>query len=108
MKFDIVRAWKDESYRESLSAEQISLLPANPVGELTEAELATISGAGGFPAAGVGGVGAAAVPAVAAAVAPVFQRNESIALICEINIFSVNVIANIAILGSVTQVCAKG
>ena len=49
MKFDIVRAWKDEAYRESLSQEQKALLPANPVGELemSDADLATVVGAGG-------------------------------------------------------------
>jgi mersacidin/lichenicidin family type 2 lantibiotic len=48
MKFDIVRAWKDEAYRESLSQEQKALLPANPAGELemSDAELATVIGAG--------------------------------------------------------------
>ena len=44
---NIVRAWKDESYREGLSVEEQALLPTNPVGEieLTEAELEAISGA---------------------------------------------------------------
>jgi len=48
---NIVRAWKDESYRQGLSAEEQALLPANPAGEieLTEAELDAISGASGFP-----------------------------------------------------------
>ncbi len=32
MKFDVVRAWKDENYRQSLSEEQRRLLPANPAG----------------------------------------------------------------------------
>ncbi len=52
MKFDIVRAWKDETYRQSLSEEQLSALPANPAGqlELTEADLPSVSG-------GVGGIG---------------------------------------------------
>ncbi len=46
MEFDIVRAWKDASYRQSLSFEQQALLPENPVGEfeLTEAELEAVSG----------------------------------------------------------------
>ncbi len=50
---NIVRAWKDESYRQGLSAEEQALLPANPAGEieLTEAELDAISGASGFPGA---------------------------------------------------------
>jgi len=47
MKFDIVRAWKDEAYRQQLSSEELALLPANPVGEfeLSDAELEAIHGA---------------------------------------------------------------
>jgi mersacidin/lichenicidin family type 2 lantibiotic len=46
MEFDIVRAWKDASYRLSLSPEQRALVPENPVGEfeLGEAELDAING----------------------------------------------------------------
>lgn len=46
MEPDIVRAWKDAGYRQSLSPEQQALLPASPVGEfeLTEAELDAING----------------------------------------------------------------
>ena len=96
MKFDIARAWKDESYRESLSAEELSLLPENPAGELTDAEMAEV--AGGFD--GLGGFGFGGLFAT--------QRNESVAVICEINVFSVNIIANIAVLGAVNQFCLKG
>jgi len=44
---NIVRAWKDEAYRQSLSAEEQALLPTNPAGEieLTEADLDAIWGA---------------------------------------------------------------
>jgi mersacidin/lichenicidin family type 2 lantibiotic len=47
---DVVRAWKDQEYRESLSAEQRAALPANPAGlmELSDAELGSIEG-GVFP-----------------------------------------------------------
>ncbi len=47
MKFDIVRAWKDESYRNSLSAQEQAMLPQNPAGalDLSDAELETIQGA---------------------------------------------------------------
>ncbi len=31
---DIVRAWKDEEYRASLSAEERALLPENPAGQV--------------------------------------------------------------------------
>jgi len=46
---NLVRAWKDETYRQSLSAEEQAILPTNPAGaiELTEAELEAISGATG-------------------------------------------------------------
>ncbi len=48
MEFDVVRAWKDAHYRQSLTAEQQAQLPQSPVGEfeLTQAELEAISGAG--------------------------------------------------------------
>jgi mersacidin/lichenicidin family type 2 lantibiotic len=40
-RLDIIRAWKDEEYCSSLSAEQRTLLPENPVGliELTDLDL---------------------------------------------------------------------
>jgi mersacidin/lichenicidin family type 2 lantibiotic len=46
MKFDIVRAWKDETYHQSLSNEQLNQLPASPAGEieLADAELESIYG----------------------------------------------------------------
>jgi len=45
-RLDIVRAWKDEEYCESLNETERALLPQNPAGliELTDAQL---SGAGG-------------------------------------------------------------
>ncbi len=38
---DIIRAWKDQAYRNSLSAAELAQLPANPIGmiELSDAEL---------------------------------------------------------------------
>ena len=68
MKLDIVRAWKDETYRQSLSAEQFSMLPANPAGslELDDADLTSVHG-------GHGGL---------------------LAVISNIRLFSVNVLAN--------------
>lgn len=46
MNFDVTRAWKDETYRQSLSEEERSHLPENPVGEieLSESELEAIHG----------------------------------------------------------------
>lgn len=45
---NLIRAWKDEAYRQNLSIEEQTMLPADPVGtiELTEAELEAISGTG--------------------------------------------------------------
>ncbi|HET8840143.1 MAG TPA: mersacidin/lichenicidin family type 2 lantibiotic [Ktedonobacteraceae bacterium] len=82
MKFDITR--------ESLSEE---LLPSNPAGELSDAELE--SAFGGWGGGGYGYTN-------------VYQHNESYALLCELNVFSLSVISNIALLGSVTQACIKG
>ena len=46
---DIIRAWKDEEYRLSLSEEQRAVLPEHPAGlmELADAELIEVVGAGG-------------------------------------------------------------
>ena len=42
---DIIQAWKDSSYRESLSEEQLAQLPENPVGDvLSEEELQAVAG----------------------------------------------------------------
>ncbi len=49
MEFDVVRAWKDAHYRQSLTAEQQAQLPESPVGEfeLSETELEAIDGSMG-------------------------------------------------------------
>jgi mersacidin/lichenicidin family type 2 lantibiotic len=43
---DIVRAWKDEEYRNSLSEEQRAQLPENPAGtgELSDTDLENVAG----------------------------------------------------------------
>lgn len=43
---DIIRAWKDESYRDSLPADVRETLPAPPenVGELNDSDLETAAG----------------------------------------------------------------
>ncbi|MEO1347953.1 MAG: mersacidin/lichenicidin family type 2 lantibiotic [Cyanobacteria bacterium J06635_15] len=43
---NIIRAWKDAEYRESLTEEQRSQLPENPIGivELTVPDLQEVSG----------------------------------------------------------------
>lgn len=43
-KVDIIRAWKDEEYRNSLSAEQQASLVKNPAGEISIDELKEVSG----------------------------------------------------------------
>lgn len=48
-KVDIVRAWKDRLYRQSLTPEQLEQIPPNPVEdeELSDDELSEVAG-GGF------------------------------------------------------------
>jgi mersacidin/lichenicidin family type 2 lantibiotic len=84
MKFDVVRAWKDEGYRQSLSDEQLSTLPANPAGELelSEAELAAVSG-------GWGGTYTRSTSSTSVAITR--EDVHSYALICDVNIYSVQV-----------------
>ena len=45
---DVIRAWKDPSYRSSLGTEDRALLPLNPAGqvELTDLEVREASGLG--------------------------------------------------------------
>ena len=43
-EIDIVRAWTDEAYYESLTEEEKALIPANPAGELNlNAELRSLT-----------------------------------------------------------------
>lgn len=44
---DIIRAWKDKTYRNSLSADELAQLPEHPAGaiELTDDELTNVDGA---------------------------------------------------------------
>lgn len=101
MKFDITRAWKDENYRQSLSEEQLSALPANPAGELGDAELSTVFG-GGFDGNGVFG-------ASSSAAATSVNHTHSFAVICDIAIFSVNLLTVpiIPIVSPTNQCCAN-
>lgn len=52
MKIDVVRAWKDARYRNSLSEEERALLPENPIGsfELVDAQLSQVVGGSGTAA----------------------------------------------------------
>jgi mersacidin/lichenicidin family type 2 lantibiotic len=91
MKLDIIRAWKDETYRQSLSYEQLGALPQNPAGELelTDTDLQSVSGGGesfgSFDSFGGGAF---------------FRREEefinSRAVVCENPIFSNTNIRNVA------------
>ena len=49
MQLNIIRAWKDETYRQGLNDEQLRVLPENPAGqlELTDADLQSVSGGWG-------------------------------------------------------------
>jgi mersacidin/lichenicidin family type 2 lantibiotic len=48
-KIDIVRAWKDEEYRASLTDAERALLPPNPAGliDLDDEEMKQVLGSGG-------------------------------------------------------------
>lgn len=48
-KTDIIRAWKDAAYRNSLGAAERAALPANPAGELADEDLATVTGGALLP-----------------------------------------------------------
>lgn len=76
MKFDIVRAWKDEAYRQTLSEDMLDELPANPAGELelSDACLDTIYG---------GDAIGLAIPS-----------GSIVSILSNIRLFSVNVLSN--------------
>jgi mersacidin/lichenicidin family type 2 lantibiotic len=88
MQFDIIRAWKNESYRQSLSHEQ---LPANPAGtlELADADLETVSGGYGYGGQEFGGQEFGEFG---------YNGNKenfhSFAAVCDITAFSANTIGN--------------
>ncbi|MDJ0570861.1 MAG: mersacidin/lichenicidin family type 2 lantibiotic [Pleurocapsa sp. MO_192.B19] len=54
---DIIRAWKDEKFRNSLSEDQRSQLPENPAGilDMSDESLETIFGGAVKTGAGTGG-----------------------------------------------------
>lgn len=101
MTCDIVRAWKDESYRQALSPEQSHTLPANPAGqlELTASDLQTISG--GRPST-----------------LPPFPGDphgfdfeellHSFALVCDEAKFSITAVKSINITSPITIICING
>jgi len=120
MKLDIVRAWKDEAYRLSLSEEQLNSLPANPVGELELTDAALLSvygggGGGGFPttphAGGPGGLGGLGGPGGLVPLGHVGRAEIvngqfiSLAFECNINNFSIVNVAGVNIGTPITVIC---
>jgi len=100
MKFDTVRAWKDENYRQSLSNEQINTLPANPAGELelSNADLESINGGNGF---GLGGSSSSS----SAATNTREDSFHSLALKCNETLFSLTSSHGFSILSPVNAFC---
>src|ERR1700722_13744908 len=108
MKFDVVRAWKDEAYRQSLSEEQLSALPANPAGELelTDDDLASVYG-GGSDEYGHGPVIVRTVTIVKKEYIKEYIHSVSI-VVCDINIYSIQITAPLLPLKSpILEICEK-
>ncbi|HEY0753110.1 MAG TPA: mersacidin/lichenicidin family type 2 lantibiotic [Ktedonobacteraceae bacterium] len=123
MKFDIVRAWKDEVYRQSLNKKQRNKLPVNPAGELTEAEMERVVGGDGG-GGGAGGIQPAApityhhtsyrrhTSVATASSASSASHMHSHSVLCDINVFSLSIPALalphlLDILSGEKQVCAN-
>jgi mersacidin/lichenicidin family type 2 lantibiotic len=98
MKFDIIRAWKDASYRNSLSAEELALLPSNPAGEieLTDADLEAVNGGCHCHGHHRGGSGSGGGTAVISAVRTLICVN-SLAIGGSCNSFSVDAGCNTSV-----------
>jgi mersacidin/lichenicidin family type 2 lantibiotic len=101
MTADIVRAWKDENYRQALSQAQQHTLPANPAGqlELTTPELEAIYGGG-----------PTATPFFPDD-AHSFQFEDflhSFALLCEEAKFSITAMKSVATASPITIICING
>ncbi|HEY1354373.1 MAG TPA: mersacidin/lichenicidin family type 2 lantibiotic [Ktedonobacteraceae bacterium] len=95
MKFDLVRIWKDESYRQGLTQEQLHTLPANPAGELTCGEMEAVCGSGGW------------VGSLSSAFSSDIERYHSFAFFCEEEHFSWNLNAGHQFLSPVNNVCVE-
>jgi mersacidin/lichenicidin family type 2 lantibiotic len=93
MKFDIVRAWKDENYRQSLSEEELKALPPCPSGELSDLELTAVAGGGGQDVYNENGFGLGASSSSAAFSS---HCHSYAVIICDANVFS-NDVAVIAL-----------
>jgi mersacidin/lichenicidin family type 2 lantibiotic len=105
MTYDLVRAWKEESYRQALSDEQRQALPANPAGSLElelELDATTLAAIyGGQPAA-----------------SPFFADGphsfnfeeflHSFALVCDEAKFSLTTMKNVHTASPITIICING
>ena len=101
MNFDIARAWKDEAYRQTLSEEELQMIPANPAGtmELSENDMEAINGGGGF-------AGPVCEPLAPGCPGPIAaNKNNSLALVCQLDVYSVNAVNVALLLAAVTQPC---
>src|SRR5258706_12775947 len=96
MKFDIIRAWKDETYRQSLSEEQLTTPPANPAGEL-ELSSAEMESVNGGHDSGLGGLGLSGSSASHSEE----SRFHSLALRCNETAFSITAVHGFNILSPV-------
>jgi len=109
MKFDIVRAWKDETYRQTLSEEEVNALPANPAGEseLVNAELESVNGGtagfgGSFGGSFGGGFGHGIFASRQSVQSFSFGRNS-----CDNLVFSVTTIVAPNILSPIQPFCVN-
>ena len=91
MKFDIVRAWKDETYRQSLRGEA---LPANPAGEMELSNDDLESGWGGS----FGGPGGSFFGFS-------HENFHSLAFECNEALFSITRVSGFSTLNPVTPIC---
>jgi mersacidin/lichenicidin family type 2 lantibiotic len=91
MKFDVVRAWKDEAYRQTLDDEQLSTLPANPAGELSDSELASVCGGSNGPWDPYWGFGVGIASSSSSLASILRHRLHSWGLTCDIDVFSADV-----------------
>jgi mersacidin/lichenicidin family type 2 lantibiotic len=111
MNIDIVRAWKDALYLQSLSQEQQGTLPANPAGELelSGAELGFVSGGcGSDPFSHVACPPAHIALSRAQAVTTSQHTFHSFAFFCQDNLFSFNAQTGQGFLSPVNNVCVNG
>ncbi|HLI70041.1 MAG TPA: mersacidin/lichenicidin family type 2 lantibiotic [Ktedonobacteraceae bacterium] len=131
MKLDVVRAWKDDVYRQSLSDEQADMLPSNPAGELelTSDDLQSVYGGGGgfpppaapagiarpissahpgpVPVGPVGPIGGGPGAASSEAGAISGESFLSIAVFCQQEMFSWNINSGLNFLAATNNICVN-